>query len=100
MPNPGKQTALNFFAAAQANRLGMIPSATALAAYGNLLNGNDAASSYNSRVLSTQINGAGPDVPPLNAPFSFSDFATGKKFLTMKGTTSTVTGGIIRSRFG
>lgn len=78
----GSQNQQSFFASAMRNRLRLLPGATQLAGYGNGTDGATSSAAYNSRVLASQINGAGPVANPINAPYSFADFATGKKSLT------------------
>jgi hypothetical protein len=43
--------------------------------------GAGAKAAYLGRVASSQINGAGPNADPINAPWSFTDFALGTKTL-------------------
>ena len=81
----GAQSKTNFFAQATLNRLALVPGAVNLATFANKGQlGQGAATSYNSRVASSQLNGAGPAVPPINSPFSFTQFATGLRTLTLK----------------
>jgi hypothetical protein len=82
MAYQGQQSSTNFFAAAMNNRLALLPGSGNLTTYGNGTDGATAAAGFNSRVLASQINGAGPVASPINAPWSFSSFATGKKILT------------------
>jgi hypothetical protein len=82
-PNPKE----NFFKAQMLNRASIIPGAKNLMTYSNLTDGMTAAAAYNSRVLATQINGGGPDVSPISAPFSFFDFVSGNRSLTTATTT-------------
>jgi hypothetical protein len=42
-------------------------------------NGNQAKQAFNSRVTVSQTNGGGPNVAPVNAPWSFQGFALGLK---------------------
>ncbi len=95
----GKDTSKNFFAAAMANRLSMLPAGTALSSYSNGADGATSASAYNSNVLASQTNGSGPIIPPINAPYSFADFATGKKSLTTANSPVKVNGRKIFGRF-
>jgi len=85
MATMGKDTTKNFFASAMTNRLALMPGAGSIASYGNGTDGATAAAAYNSRVLASQTNGAGPVSSPAKAPFSFVDFATGKRSLTGSG---------------
>ncbi len=78
----GNQPTTNFFQNATANRLLMVPAAAALAGYANKPLGMGTASAYSSRVKSSLQNGAGPAIAPLTAPWSFTQFATGKRILT------------------
>jgi hypothetical protein len=88
----GNQSAYDFFASQMKNRLGLVPGAGNLTTYANGVDGVTAAAAYNSRVLNTQLNGAGPAMSPINAPWSFSDFITGMKSLTNKQSSTTVVG--------
>ena len=95
----GVDNSKNFFASAMNNRLAMLPAAGSLAAYSNGTDGSTSAAAYNSTVLSAQLNGAGPIIPPIQAPFSFADFITGKKSLTTAGSPVKVNGKRVFSRF-
>lgn len=81
----GNQVSSNFFANATQNRIALVPGATVLASYANRGQlGAGAAVSFNSKVRASQQNGSGPAVPPIAAPFSFSQFATGARSLVRK----------------
>lgn len=95
----GKDNSKNFFASAMANRLSMLPGASPLAAYGNGSDGASSAAAYNSRVLASQTNGAGPTTMPIQSPFSFGDFITGRKSLTIQNSPAAVSGQATRRRF-
>lgn len=76
----------SFFASAMNNRTQLLtPGAPGLVNYGNGVDGQTSAGAYNSRVLSSQMNGAGAVVSPINAPWSFADFATGNRSLLKSG---------------
>jgi hypothetical protein len=79
----GNQPNTNFFANAIKNRSALVPAAAALASMANKPLGTGSASQYNSLVQASQINGAGPVIPPISSPFSFTQFATGKRVLSM-----------------
>jgi hypothetical protein len=51
------------------------------AANGSAL-GSKSADNYQSRVTAAQTNGGGPEADPINAPWSFDDFALGRSRLT------------------
>ncbi len=74
--------AATFFTSAIQNRAALVPGAAALASYANKPLGAGSAQAYNSRVASSQQNGAGPAIPPIASPWSFTQFATGKRILT------------------
>lgn len=96
----GKDSSKSFFQAAMDNRLSMLPGGQKLAAYGNGgTDGQSSAAAYNSRVLASQTNGAGPEANPIRAPFSFGDFVTGNKSLTTAGSPVSVAGSGRRGRF-
>lgn len=95
----GTDNTKNFFASAMSNRLALLPGGQRLAAYGNGSEGATSAPAYNSRVLASQTNGAGPEAVPINAPWSFGDFITGVKSLTNKQSVATVGGINRRGRF-
>jgi hypothetical protein len=78
----GNAPETNFFKNSIANRLALVPAAGVLASYANKRKGEGSAAQYNSLVKATQDNGAGPAIPPITAPFSFTQFATGKRILT------------------
>jgi hypothetical protein len=80
----GNSTSSNFFVNSTKNRLAQIPGASALAAYGNKNLGQGSQAAYTSQVSVARANGAGPAIPPITAPFSFTQFATGKRILTQK----------------
>ena len=75
----------SFFANATANRVGQVPGALLLTRWANQPQGKGGAAAYNSRVLASQQNGAGPAVAPIRAPWSFQDFATGFRTTITRG---------------
>ncbi len=77
--SPGNATNTNFFQNSLANRVGAIPAASALVGFANRPLGRGTLPRYNSLVAASRQNGAGPAIPPTNAPFSFTQFATGKR---------------------
>lgn len=82
---PGNRIDTSFFTNSITNRLGAVPGSLALIGFANNQNGGQGnANSYNSRVLSSQTNGAGPSITPIHAPFSFLSFTTGIRTLALK----------------
>lgn len=84
----GNQVSTDFFKQATANRLALVPGASVLASFANKGQlGQGSAISYNSKVRASQQNGSGPAIPPIQAPFSFGQFATGIRTIIKKRTT-------------
>lgn len=79
----GNQMDSNFFANATANRVALVPGAAMLAGMGNASLGRGSARVYNSLVAASQQNGAGPAIAPIQAPFSVTQFGTGKRVLSL-----------------
>lgn len=69
---------------------GLTPGGATLIAFANVPGRRASSSYYNSRVRQTKQNGAGPTADPINAPWSFTDYAFGTKSLaTAKRTAAT-----------
>lgn len=81
LKNSGQKVAGGFFSDAIQNRIALVPGAASLVAFANKPLGTGAAREYNARVKSSQQNGAGPAIAPITAPWSFTQFATGKRTL-------------------
>lgn len=76
--NAGNQVQTDFFKNATKNRLALVPGASYLTQFANQGQlGQGSATAYNSRLVGSQLNGSGPAMSPVTAPFSFTQFATG-----------------------
>jgi len=81
----GNQAETNFFSNATRNRLALVPGAAHLIGYANKGNlGQGASTTLNSQVRASQMNGSGPAITPIKAPYSFAQFATGFRTLALK----------------
>jgi len=76
---PGNGKFQGFFQSAITNRASLIPANSYLLRFANKAAGQGIATKANSRIATSQVNGAGPLIPPVTAPWNFTSFITGAK---------------------